>query len=201
MINMKKMSKKVVGTVLAAAMTMSMAVSAFAATPDTITVNFIDNVTSQEFDSEIVSTQPLLTSGTHFQGKVLNAILEASDISKNNKGEYEFSMLYGTQATLLDVINQAAVQGEADPVYGATNAYDPNGIFVDSLHDMATENTYGDYDSEGKPHSWKGKSWSIEYKQGNGTPYAADYYANNEKLEDTPVTDITLTYNASSMEW
>ena len=198
MTNAKSMLKKVMGTVLAAAMTMSLSVSAFAATPETITVNFTDSTSgvAVELDAKTVSTQPLITAGTTFRGPVLEAILKNSGISSAN-----FKMKFGEKATLLDVINDAAVQAEADPVYGATNSYDPNGIFVDSLFDMKTESKYGDYDAEGIPHSWYCNSWNIDYKQDGGAAYAAEYYANNEELENTPVTDITLNYKKDSMKW
>lgn len=200
MINIKKMSKKVVGAVLAATATMAMTVSAFAATPATIEVTFNDNAGIER--STTVSTQPLIDTGTYFQGDVLNAILRASGIDPDT-----FTMKYGTAATMLDVIHTAATTVRARPVYGATDAIDPeteepiNGIYIDSLFDKGTVNHYIDKDGDGEADRWEGSYWNIRYTDGTGAPYSAAYYANNESLENTPVTDIDFTYVTTGFDY
>lgn len=195
---MKKMSKKVVGAVLAATATMAMTVSAFAA-PATITVNFTDTAAEPDIDlgSRTISTKPLIDTGTYFQGDILDAILEKSDIAPA-----DFKMKFGKEATLLDVINAAAkdIPG-GNPVYGATNSYDPNGIYVDSVFNRATDGEYGDYDSAGAPHSWAGDSWNIQYKNEDGSENNAIVYANSEKLADTEIATINFNYQYSESEW
>lgn len=189
----KSMLKKVMGTVLAAAMTMSLSVSVFAATPATIKVTFNDN--EQPEVSATVSTQPLIDTGTYFQGEVLEKILNSSKLVEGEP----FVMKYGDQATLLDVINKAAISVQANPVYGATNQYTPNGIYIDSLFGKGTVNNYIDNDGDGKADEWQGSYWNIKYSDENGAPYDAAYYANNELLENTPVTDINFTYETTTM--
>lgn len=195
---MKKMSKKVVGAVLAATATMAMTVSAFAA-PAAITVNFTDIASGPPtvLGSKTVSTQPLINTGTYFQGDILDAILEKSDIAPA-----DFKMKFGKEATLLDVINAAAkdIPG-GNPVYGATNSYDPNGIYVDSVFNRATDGEYGDYDSAGAPHSWAGDSWNIQYIKENGETSNAIVYANSERLADTEIATVNFTYQYSESEW
>lgn len=189
----KSMLKKVMGTVLAAAMTMSLSVSVFAATPATIKVTFNDN--EQPEVSATVSTQPLIDTGTYFQGEVLEKILNSSKLVEGEP----FVMKYGDQATLLDVINKAAISVQANPVYEATNQYTPNGIYIDSLFGKGTVNNYIDNDGDGKADEWQGSYWNIKYSDENGAPYDAAYYANNELLENTPVTDINFTYETTTM--